>query len=48
MYGKKGGFCLEAILIGYREGQPCPVCATPIEKIRTGGTASFICPVCQK
>ncbi len=47
-YGSKGGFTMEAILVGYREGQPCPVCATPIEKIRTGGTSSFICPVCQK
>ena len=33
--------------IGYKEGQPCPVCGTPIEKIKTGSTSSFICPKCQ-
>lgn len=42
--GKKGGFQMEDILVGYREGQPCPVCQTPIQKIKTGGTSSFICP----
>jgi formamidopyrimidine-DNA glycosylase len=47
-YGNKGGFTLDEIKIGYREGQPCPVCATPVVKIKTGGTSSFICPECQK
>jgi formamidopyrimidine-DNA glycosylase len=46
-FGKKGGFVMEDIRVGYREGQPCPTCATPIVKIKTGGTASFICPACQ-
>lgn len=45
--GKKGGFLMEDILVGYREGQPCPVCQTQILKIKTGGTSSFICPSCQ-
>jgi formamidopyrimidine-DNA glycosylase len=45
--GEKGGFTMEDILIGYREGKPCPVCGTAIEKIKTGSTSSFICPVCQ-
>jgi len=35
-------------MLGYREGQPCPSCGVPIEKIKTGGTSSFICPTCQK
>ncbi len=48
LYGEKGGFQFEDVIIGYREGQPCPVCGTPIEKIKTGSTASFICPNCQK
>jgi formamidopyrimidine-DNA glycosylase len=47
LHGNKGGFALEDILIGYREGKPCPVCGTPIEKIKTASTSSFICPSCQ-
>ncbi len=46
-YGVKGGFTMDDIRVGYREGQPCPACATPIVKIKTGGTSSFICPACQ-
>ncbi|MFZ5824539.1 MAG: Fpg/Nei family DNA glycosylase [Bacillota bacterium] len=34
-------------LIGYREGQGCPICGTPIEKLKTGSTSTFICPACQ-
>jgi len=47
LFGKKGDFQMEDIIIGYREGQPCPKCQTPIIKIKTGGTSSFICPTCQ-
>jgi Formamidopyrimidine-DNA glycosylase len=47
LYGQKGDFQMEDILIGYREGQPCPKCQTPIVKIKTGSTSSFICPHCQ-
>ena len=47
LHGQKGGFAVEDIIIGYREGQPCPVCNTPIQKIKTGSNSSFICPVCQ-
>jgi formamidopyrimidine-DNA glycosylase len=45
--GEKGGFMMEDVLIGYREGQPCPRCGTSIVKIKTGSTSSFICPKCQ-
>jgi len=45
--GKKGGFTFERVIVGYREGQPCPRCGTSIQKIKTGGTSSFICPACQ-
>jgi formamidopyrimidine-DNA glycosylase len=34
-------------LVGYREGKPCPACGSPISKIQTGATATFICPSCQ-
>jgi formamidopyrimidine-DNA glycosylase len=30
-----------------REGQPCPVCGTIIEKIRVAGRGTHICPKCQ-
>ncbi len=45
--GEKGGFVFDDILVGYREGEPCRRCGTPIVKIKTGGTSSFICPACQ-
>lgn len=47
LFGEKGQFTMDDIVIGYREGQPCPTCQTPIIKIKTGGTSSFICPHCQ-
>ena len=47
LHGKKGGFKMEDILVGYREGKPCPVCGETVVKLRTGSTASFICPKCQ-
>jgi len=47
LYGKKGGFTMDDILIGYKKGKPCPVCGTKIEKIKTGSTSSFICSNCQ-
>src|ERR671936_2743705 len=30
-----------------REGEPCPRCRTPIEKIRAGGRGTWFCPHCQ-
>ncbi|MBN2030956.1 Fpg/Nei family DNA glycosylase [bacterium] len=47
-FGEKGQYGLNQISIGYREGGSCPICQSQIEKIRTGSTAQFICPVCQK
>lgn len=47
LYGRPGGFGAAQLLVGYREGFPCPACGAAIEKIRTGATASFICPECQ-
>ena len=47
LHGGKGGLTMDDILIGYKEGQPCPACGAPIEKIKTGSTSSFICPRCQ-
>ncbi|PKO02132.1 MAG: formamidopyrimidine-DNA glycosylase [Chloroflexi bacterium HGW-Chloroflexi-5] len=47
LYGEKGGFQMEDIIIGYRENTPCPQCGAPIQKIKTGSTSSFICSTCQ-
>ena len=46
LYNRPGGF--KDFLVGYREGQPCPECGTVIRKIKTGSTASYICPECQR
>ena len=48
LHGKPGGFLMEDIIIGYREGKPCPVCGATIQKMKTGSSTSFICPTCQK
>lgn len=48
IYGKKGRYDAECLLIGYREGKPCPVCGTSVQKIRTGSTSGFICRKCQR
>jgi len=47
LFGQPGGFTGDKILIGYREHQPCPVCTTPITKIQTGSTSSYVCLHCQ-
>ena len=43
-YGNKGKFGSDQFKIGYKEGKPCPVCGTTIQKIKTGSTSTFICP----
>jgi len=47
IYGEPGGFTGDDLLVGYREGKPCPACGSQIVKIKTGSTSSFICPSCQ-
>lgn len=46
-YGNKGGYGKKQYKIAYKPGEPCPVCRTTIQKIKTGSTGSFICPKCQ-
>lgn len=46
-FGEKGGYTLDYFLVGYKENQPCPVCGEAIVSIKTGGSSTFICPVCQ-
>ena len=47
-YGRSGSYGRDQYRIAYKEGLPCPVCGAAIEKIRTGSTAGFICPSCQR
>ncbi len=35
-------------LVGYKEGQPCPNCGTPIEKLRLSASHVYLCPNCQR
>jgi formamidopyrimidine-DNA glycosylase len=45
--GGKGDY-LEHARVFRREGQPCLVCGTIIEKIRVAGRGTHFCPKCQK
>ncbi len=46
-YGQKGKLTINEFLVGYKQGKPCPICKTTIEKVKTGSTSSYICPRCQ-
>ncbi len=45
--GKAGYFQLEAMVYG-RAGEPCRVCASPIQSLRQGQRSTFFCAVCQR
>jgi len=47
-YGKKGRYNVSNMAFAYQENGCCPACQTKTEKIKTGSTAQYICPVCQK
>jgi formamidopyrimidine-DNA glycosylase len=44
--GRKGRFSFSLRVYG-REGSPCPVCKTPVERIVFGNRSAFLCPRCQ-
>jgi formamidopyrimidine-DNA glycosylase len=48
LYGRHGKYGSRQFLVAYKPNEPCPNCKTRIVKIRTGNTASYICPKCQK
>jgi len=48
LYGQHGRYGPHQFLVAYKPNEPCPNCKTTIVKIRTGSTASYICPKCQK
>lgn len=44
----RGGKFQEDFNVYGKEGEPCPLCGTPIEKIQAGQRATYFCPECQK
>jgi formamidopyrimidine-DNA glycosylase len=46
LYNKSGGY--KPILDKNIKGKPCPECGNKIEKLNVLGSASYICPGCQK
>ncbi len=47
-FGTRGGYNMDRLGVGYKEGKKCPNCGTAVEKIKTGSTSHFICPNCQR
>ena len=47
LYGQGGRLGMGWMRVGYKEGEPCPRCGTTVAKVKTGSTASFVCPTCQ-
>src|SRR5579875_3397356 len=45
--GVRGTF-QDRFLVHRREGQPCPRCSAPIERLRVGGRSTYRCPRCQR
>lgn len=44
--GEPGGYAQHHRVYG-RRAEPCPVCKTPIQRIRVGGRGTYLCPQCQ-
>lgn len=44
--GERGAMQNE-FLVHRRQGEPCPECGTPIERIVVGGRSTYFCPECQ-
>lgn len=42
------GHYQDYLLVHTKEKCPCPICKTPIKKIRVGGRGTYYCPKCQK
>lgn len=46
--GQKGDYLEHARVFRKNDGGKCPVCGTPIEKLRVAGRGTHICPKCQQ
>jgi formamidopyrimidine-DNA glycosylase len=45
--GEHGDYGMKNYRVAYKTGEPCPICGSTIEKIKTGSTSGYICPKCQ-
>ncbi|MBC7093569.1 bifunctional DNA-formamidopyrimidine glycosylase/DNA-(apurinic or apyrimidinic site) lyase [Candidatus Bipolaricaulota bacterium] len=45
--GERGGFAVELSVYG-REGEPCPTCGAPVQRMILGGRGTYFCPCCQR
>jgi formamidopyrimidine-DNA glycosylase len=46
-FGKKGAH-LPFLKVFQKNGHPCPICASPIQRIKQSGRSTFFCEQCQK
>ena len=46
--GTRGDYLDKFAQVFNKQGQPCPICKTKIEKIKVAGRGTHICPNCQK
>ena len=46
--GTRGDYLEKFAQVFRRVGQPCPICSTPIIKIKVAGRGTHICPNCQR
>ena len=44
----RGGEFQNYFRVYHREGKPCPICGTKIQRILVGGRSTHFCPICQK
>lgn len=44
---QKGGY-QQLLQVFQKQGEPCPNCGAPIERIKVAGRSSYFCPCCQK
>ena len=44
----KPGYFQQSLSVYARQGQPCPICTTPIRETRTAQRSTFYCPRCQR
>lgn len=44
--GGRGGYAVRLRVYG-RDGEPCPRCKTPVERLVFGNRSAFLCPRCQ-
>jgi formamidopyrimidine-DNA glycosylase len=44
--GRRGNYA-EMLKVYQRDGEPCPMCDRPLQRVKVGGRSSHFCPQCQ-